>query len=91
MKPGARKAETDASSAAKVRKGGEGKGSVVAKGGTKKEKNLYALLLTLAKLVLTGARQLASLDNVTYDTYFADEVAENSLGRICVAAGAEYD
>ncbi|CAK0810292.1 unnamed protein product [Prorocentrum cordatum] len=59
------------------------------KAGNHKEK-ADQLLVIIAKLALTTARQAAQLESVCYTTMFISE-AEGSLGQVCRKSGIDYD
>ncbi|CAK0894546.1 unnamed protein product [Prorocentrum cordatum] len=52
-----------------------------AKGGNKFDRWEMALLMTIAKMVLPGARQIASLEGTVYETYFAKEELPTTRNR----------
>ncbi|CAK0850049.1 unnamed protein product [Prorocentrum cordatum] len=49
------------------------------------------LVIVLAKLVRTGARQIATLESAVYESYFASEDGEETIGHVPRVAWADYE
>ncbi|CAK0795576.1 unnamed protein product [Prorocentrum cordatum] len=73
----------------KVRKaGGKGPGGG---GGGKGKDDFRMLVLMLAKLVMTGARQIAALESAVYESYFCAESSGADIGTVARGASMEED